>query len=103
MPSFLGSAGWSPYTEELEAYTNFFTPLSLAASHHVQRSADVVLLIENGHFNAPGNTSPGCLIQHVIHAVAGSAADLQILDVTLNESIARTVNEHLHVFLLSGG
>ena len=71
--------------------------------HHVQCSADVVLLIENGHLNASRNASPCRLVQHIVHSVAGAAAGFQILDVSLDEGISLPVQEHFHVFLLSGG
>ena len=55
--------------------------------HHVQRTADIILLIEKRHLDAAGHTPPGRLVQHIIHALAGLFADFQILDVAEDEFI----------------
>ena len=50
--------------------------------HHVQRADDVILRIENRHFDASGNAAPCRLIQHIIHTLAGLQEDTFVKEFT---------------------
>jgi len=71
--------------------------------HHVQRADNVILRIENRHFDASGNAAPCRLIQHIIHTLAGFHTGIQIFDVAFDKGIVRITFKHLHMLRIACG
>ena len=79
----------------------FLDSLLSCRLHHIQRTHYIVSFIDKRHFNASWNASPCRLIEHIVNTLASRHTGVEILDITLDESIVRIIKKEVNVRLLT--